>query len=163
MAPEHARATVFVPALEQALMPVSRQSPLPPWVLVHAPCFCLCFCFWSSDWARRSPRCWCPPCLRSRHPRPHPHPHLRRWVDERAWRVHSCWRLRLHFSLRLGTARGCCGSSARGKRPACHRRLSNPRGIVHVLRPSVVRHRDRVGISIYELWFSTPGEWRGSR
>jgi hypothetical protein len=94
VAPEHARPTVVVPALlAQVLMPVSRQSPFPPWVLVHAPCFCfyLCFCFCS--------------------------------------------------------ARGCWGSSARGKRPACRRRLSNHHGTVHVLRPS----RDRVDISICEL------------
>jgi hypothetical protein len=147
VAPEHAHATVVVYALAQVLLPVSRQQPFPPWALVRAPCFCflLCLCFWSSGLARQrhvqSPRCPCPPCLPSRHPRRHRRP--RRWVDVRAWRVHSCWRLRLHFLLRLGTARGCCGSSAGGKSPACHRRLSNPHGTVHVLCPSVVRHRYR--------------------
>jgi hypothetical protein len=149
VAPEHARATVVVYALAQVLMPVSRQSPFLVWVLVRAPCSCLCLCFWSSGLARQrhvqSPRYRCPPCLRGRHPRRHRR--LRRRVDVRVWRVHSCWRLRLHFALRLGTARGCCGSLAGSKRPACRRRLSNPHGTVHVLRPS----RDRVDISICDL------------
>lgn len=144
-APERARATVFVPALEQASMQAwSRRSPFGFWVSVGAPCFC----FWSLGLGlarREPPRCRYPPCLRSPHRRRHRR--LRRWVDVHAWRVHSCWHLRLRLSVRfplvLGTARGCCGSLARSKSLACHRRLSNPSGIVHVLRPSVVRYRDR--------------------
>ena len=143
VAPEHARANVVVVVpsfLVQVLTPVSRQSPFQPWVLVRA----FCFCFWSSGLARQrhvqSPRCRRPPRL----------PHRR--VDVRAWRVHSYWHLRLlFFSLPFGAARGRWGSPARGKSPACHRRFSHPCGIVHVLRPSVVRHRDRADISICEL------------
>ena len=68
-------------------------------------------------------------------------------MDKCVWHVHLCWRLHLHVPLGLETARGCCGSSAGSKKSACPQRLSNPRGTVHVFRPSVVQHRNSVKIS----------------
>jgi hypothetical protein len=66
---EHARATVIVvvPALlAQVLLPVSRQSPFPRWILVPAPCFCFCLCLcFSRGRCGSSAGCKRPACHRS--------------------------------------------------------------------------------------------------